>query len=157
MKEDFLKPAFVEFIPEKLDAGVVYISQKYGTATHLCCCGCGKEVVTPLGPTDWSLRIAGGAVTLYPSIGNWSLPCRSHYWIRGGRVIWAAPMTQQQINSGRMRDQRQRDAYFAEMNSDNEREQEGPRCTVSVPETTLSSENPDWSERAWMALKRWLG
>ncbi|MGW5416889.1 DUF6527 family protein [Actinomadura geliboluensis] len=30
-------------------------------------------------------------MSLDPSIGNWSLPCRSHYGVRRGRVQQAAP------------------------------------------------------------------
>src|SRR5262249_41051928 len=84
-----LKPEFVEFIPDRLEPGVLFISRRYSTATHLCCCGCGLEVVTPLKPTKWSLIERSGAVWLKPSVGNWSFPCRSHYWIEGNRVRWA--------------------------------------------------------------------
>jgi hypothetical protein len=61
--------------------GVLYVSPGYATVTHLCCCGCGAEVVTPLSPTDWKLTFDGVAISLSPSVGNWSLPCRSHYFI----------------------------------------------------------------------------
>ena len=30
-----------------------------------------------------------GMTTLDPSIGNWSFACRSHYFMRKGRVVWA--------------------------------------------------------------------
>jgi hypothetical protein len=52
-------------------------------------CGSGREVVTPLGPTDWKITIDRDAVSVYPSIGNWSLECRSHYWIERSRIRWA--------------------------------------------------------------------
>ena len=39
---------FVEFIPEQLEQGVIYVSRRYSTASHLCCCGCGLKAVTPL-------------------------------------------------------------------------------------------------------------
>ena len=42
---DRLRPEFVDYIPENLDRGVLYISRRYKTATHLCCCGCGREVI----------------------------------------------------------------------------------------------------------------
>ena len=104
MRQTFLQLQLVEFIPEHLEAGILYVSQRYRTATHRCCCGCGEEVVTPLGPTDWSLQIAHEAVTLYPSIGNWSFNCRSHYWISGNRVQWAAAMSAEKIAAVRARD-----------------------------------------------------
>ncbi|WP_416072066.1 DUF6527 family protein [Streptomyces sp. ME18-1-4] len=63
---------FVEYIPEDLERGVLYVSLPYTIAVHLCACGCGSTVVTPLGPTDRSLTFDGVAVSLSPSIGNWS-------------------------------------------------------------------------------------
>lgn len=113
-KTSSIQPVFVEFIPEKLDAGVLYISQQYKTASHLCACGCGKEVVTPLIPTEWKLSVYGESVSLSPSIGNWSFPCQSHYWIRNNKVVWSGAMTQEQINKGRMLDRKAKDSYFGE-------------------------------------------
>ena len=72
---------FVEFIPDVIEEGVLYISIEYCTAIHKCVCGCGNEVVTPLSPTDWELTFNGKTVSLDPSIGNWSFKCQSHYWI----------------------------------------------------------------------------
>jgi hypothetical protein len=80
---------FVETVPDRLDDGIIYISLAYATAVHLCCCGCGHEVVTPLHPTQWSVTFDGETVSLAPSIGNWSFACRSHYWVRQGQ-IWPA-------------------------------------------------------------------
>lgn len=79
---------FVEEIPEKLKAKVLYISIQYTTASHKCFCGCGKEVVTPISPADWRLVFDGKTVSLKPSIGNWSYKCRSHYWIKHSQVVW---------------------------------------------------------------------
>lgn len=79
----------MEFIPNDLDANTLYISIDYTTVIHLCCCGCGEQVVTPLSPTDWSLIYDGESISLYPSIGNWSFACQSHYWIRQSEVVWA--------------------------------------------------------------------
>lgn len=78
---------FVEFIPDTLEEGVLYITTEYATALHKCACGCGQEVVTPLSPKDWKLIFDGKTVSLYPSIGNWRLPCRSHYWIENNQII----------------------------------------------------------------------
>lgn len=88
---------FVEFIPKKLDPGVLYISKRFSTASHLCCCGCGLEVVTPLKPAKWKLIEHNGTISLNPSIGNWSFPCRSHYWIRSGCIIWAEQLSKKRI------------------------------------------------------------
>ena len=51
-KVERLGHEFVEGIPERLEEGVLYVSILYATAMHLCACGCGREVVTPLTPTD---------------------------------------------------------------------------------------------------------
>ena len=116
MKQAHLSHHMVEFIPEQLKDGVLYISQRYSTAAHKCCCGCGEEVITPLTPTDWSLCIAGNVVTLDPSIGNWSFACRSHYWIRKSKVIWAGDMSQQRIDRGRAIDHATKQIYFEASN-----------------------------------------
>lgn len=113
MRVTSLASQFVEFIPEKLDEGVIYISLTYSTAAHLCCCGCGAEIVTPLTPTDWKLAVNDGQVSLWPSIGNWSLPCRSHYVIRENRIIWASDMSQHEIERGRVHDRTVKIAYYA--------------------------------------------
>lgn len=89
MRHTQLEPRFVKGIPRDLEAGVLYVSMEYGTAVHSCCCGCGHEVVTPLTPTDWCLTFNGETISLWPSIGNWNLPCRSHYVIESNRVIGA--------------------------------------------------------------------
>jgi hypothetical protein len=107
-----LAPKFVEAIPENLELGVLYVSMTYATAIHQCACGCGREVVTPFSPTDWKLSFDGENVTLEPSIGNWSFPCRSHYWIRGGKVRWAGSMSKHQIEEGRAHDRALKAHYY---------------------------------------------
>lgn len=80
---------FVDFLPKTLESGVIYVALDFGTVAHLCGCGCGLEVFTPLGPDEWKLIYDGESITLTPSIGNWSFPCSSHYFIRNNRVVWA--------------------------------------------------------------------
>jgi Family of unknown function (DUF6527) len=109
-----LTPEFVETIPEQLDDGVIYISMQYATAVHRCCCGCGREVVTPFTPTDWELTFNGESVSLTPSIGNWSFPCQSHYWITRGKVRWAPKWTRKQVEAGRSKDRRRKLARYDE-------------------------------------------
>lgn len=90
MRQTRLRPTFVEFIPEELAEGVLYISRRYRTVSHMCCCGCGLEVVTPLNPAKWHLTEHGnGSVSLSPSVGNWSFPCKSHYFVCQNRIEWA--------------------------------------------------------------------
>ena len=116
MKVKSLDPVWVEFIPDQIDEGKIYISEKYGTAIHKCCCGCGEEVVTPLSPADWRIIKTGQGITLHPSIGNWSYPCRSHYFIRNNRVVWAAQMTPAQIKRNQQADTLLKERYIAELN-----------------------------------------
>jgi hypothetical protein len=52
-------PAFVEHFPSVMEPGVLYVSISYRTCGHLCCCGCGHEVVTPLSPAQWSVTYDG--------------------------------------------------------------------------------------------------
>jgi hypothetical protein len=117
VKQSSITPQFVELIPTHLKDGVLYISEKYGTAIHKCCCGCGQEVVTPLSPAQWQLRRAGGKVTLIPSIGNWNFRCRSHYWIKQNRVEWAGAMTDRQIGFVQERDRRDLQRLTQEANA----------------------------------------
>lgn len=93
---------FVEFIPERLAEGVIYISIPFTTAIHQCCCGCGKEVVTPIRPEHWRLIFDGETISLDPSIGNRSFPCQSHYWIRESKVRWVPRRTHENSVVGRM-------------------------------------------------------
>jgi hypothetical protein len=109
-----LKHKFVEFIPEKIEEGVLYISLDYCTSIHKCVCGCGNEVVTPISPTDWKLTFDGISVTLYPSIGNWNFDCQSHYWIRNNNVEYAGQWTEKEIRSGRENDHERKKEYFVE-------------------------------------------
>ena len=115
MKTQALRPAYVEFMPASLDPGVLYISKKYRTASHLCCCGCGTKIVTPLRETEYSLVDRGGLVSLYPSIGNWDHPCQSHYVIRDNAVLAAGTMSRAQIDQDRAAADALKDAYFASL------------------------------------------
>lgn len=126
-----LTPRFVEAVPERLDEGVLYVCEKHRTALHRCCCGCGREVVTPLGPAGWVLRMEREAVTLHPSIGNWGSPCQSHYWIRRNRVVPSGAMSTFEINQVRMRDQRVKATYIESVNrqKDLDAQQELARAT----------------------------
>lgn len=101
-----LRPEFVTFVPGVLAPGVLYVSIKYATVLHTCCCGCGNKVVTPLAPDRWCLTYDGKTVSLDHSIGNWSFPCQSHYWIEGNAVLWDHPFTHKEVAAVRAADQR---------------------------------------------------
>lgn len=104
---------YVEYIPEQLAPGVLYISKRFRTASHLCCCGCGLKAVTPLNPAKWSLTDHGSSVSLSPSVGNWGFPCRSHYLIIRNQVRWAGQLNQRQIATVRQRDRIDVERYAA--------------------------------------------
>ena len=99
-----IRHEFVTYAPGQLEPGVAYVSMEYATVIHLCCCGCGSQVVTPLKPARWHLSFDGESISLDPSVGNWSFSCQSHYWIEGNQVIWDRPFSHQEIDSVRRRD-----------------------------------------------------
>jgi hypothetical protein len=133
--EIVLKHEFVEFIPEDLEQGTIYISIRFATASHLCVCGCGNKVVTPIRPTDWKLIFDGKAISLDPSIGNWSMPCQSHYWILSNQVRWAPKWSRKQIDRGRVRDQSAKEKYF--------KGSEGESDAPSKDDACLPESKPD--------------
>ncbi len=108
-----LNVVFVEFVPETLDEGVIYVSLEYGTVVHLCACGCGAQAVTPLGPQEYPITYDGEAVTLRPSVGNWGFECRSHYTVDKGRVTWAGDWTADEVSRNRARDRMAKDVLFS--------------------------------------------
>ena len=95
---------FTKNIPEKLDEDTLYVSMDFATVVHKCCCGCGHEVVTPLSPSDWKLTFDGETISLWPSIGNWSFACQSHYWIEGSEVQWDKHWSREKVEAERARD-----------------------------------------------------
>lgn len=144
-----LEHRFVDSFPERLESGLLYVSLEFGSVAHSCCCGCGEEVVTPLTPTDWKITYDGETVTLHPSVGSWTLPCRSHYVIRRGRVIEAPPWTDAEIAAERRRDRRAKASYFG---------QGAPvPAPPSLPEPTVdAAARPEPLLGIWLQrLRRW--
>lgn len=78
----------VRRVPEQLEYGILYVCFECNVVVHLCACGCGEKVVLPLSPSCWSLEYDGESVSMGLSIGNYQMPCRSHYWIRHNKVLW---------------------------------------------------------------------
>ena len=112
-----IRPEFVEFVPKDLVEGVLYISIAYRTAVHKCACGCGSKITTPIRPAQRRLTYDGEGVWLYPSIGNWSFPCQSHYWIEDNRIEWAKKWPLHKIEAGRARDKAARERYYSRHDS----------------------------------------
>lgn len=140
MRIDRITPEVVELAPKPLQPSVLYISPKYRVAVHLCCCGCGEKVVTPLTPAEWRLQLANGIASLYPSIGNWEMPCQSHYWIRGNRVLWAGSMSAKEIDLVHARDLADLDALLRRANASADQE-----TGEAAPVPT----KPNWIVRLW--------
>jgi hypothetical protein len=141
MRHDRLEHAFVEHIPETVEPSILYISMEYGTAAHSCCCGCGEEVVTPFTPTDWKMIFDGETVSLNPSVGNWTLDCRSHYVIKRGRVIEAGPWTDEQVAAERLRDQMAKSRHYAQQ----------PKVS-KAPGHTLDLEHETEAKSIWQRI-----
>jgi hypothetical protein len=103
---------FVEYVPEELDDGVVYVSVRWRVAVHSCCCGCGERVVTPLDPAQWTLLFDGQNISLKPSIAGGR--CNSHYVITTGKVRWEKPLSRQQRTIADGRDQAALEARYGQ-------------------------------------------
>lgn len=93
MKPRKFKALFVEDVPgtSNLKQGVLYVSIKHSIVTHLCACGCGARIDTPLDPDEWTMIYNGETISLRPSIGNWDIPCQSHYFITGNIAVPVKP------------------------------------------------------------------
>ena len=102
-------------MPKQLAAGILYVAEEYGAAAHLCACGCGVKIRTPLGPTEWTLVEGPSGPTLIPSIGNWQHACQSHYWVCDGRIVWAQKWSREEILAGQQREEMRREAYFDQL------------------------------------------
>jgi hypothetical protein len=102
----------VHYTPKELKPGVLYVSEEFDTAAHLCVCGCGAKIRTPLGPTEWTFTDPADGPSLYPSVGNWQQACKSHYWIYRGEIIWDEEWTSEQIAAGRREEVEHRHAYY---------------------------------------------
>ena len=105
----------VHYMPKVLEPRVLYVSEEFGAAAHLCACGCGSKVRTPLHPTEWRLEETQRGPSLFPSVGNWEQSCQSHDWIREGEVLWRERWTPEEIAAGRQREETRRHAYYDDL------------------------------------------
>jgi len=107
------KLEFVHYMPKELNQGVLYISMEYSLVMHLCACGCGEKVATPLSPEDWKLYYDGEAITLSPSVGNWDFPCLSHYWIRRNNAIFVEKINDENRNNKLVKQKEYHNSLFS--------------------------------------------
>jgi hypothetical protein len=152
MKLREIQPEFVEFIPRQLDEGVLYISERFQTASHKCACGCGEKVVTPLSPVEWRLSRDGPVVSLHPSIGNWNYACRSHYFIRNNRIHWAGQMSNKDISRVQAKDRADKEKHVRANNI--LKEQKKAQSPIQAPNTVVHSKS--WIAKLLESIKRWL-
>lgn len=89
MKINKYRIEFVDTIPKIINEGILYICVNCNVIVHKCACGCGEKTVTPLDKNNgWIMKYDGQSVTLRPSIGNFNINCKSHYFITESRVDW---------------------------------------------------------------------
>ena len=89
---------YVENPPEQLEANGLYLignPTRPWAAAFLCPCGCRDRITLSLIDTDspsWRAYLSvAGDITFNPSIWR-TKGCRSHFFIRYGRVVWAREM-----------------------------------------------------------------
>lgn len=143
MRIQKLEQHFVGSVPDEMENGILYVSLDFATMMHLCACGCGREVVTLLSPKDWNFTFDGQSISVSPSIGNWSLPCRSHYIITKGNIHWAGDWSDEQIRIGRRND-------LLYKRGRNAPKQMQPPSPAAVPEKQLAKPS------LVMQLLRWV-
>jgi hypothetical protein len=109
---EILKHRFVEAIPDNIEPGIIYISGSRRTPCHLCVCGCGHEMTTPISPTDWQVKFDGESVSLSPSIVLWEFKCKSHYWIIKSRIRHSGQWNERQVQQGREREKQRKSDFY---------------------------------------------
>lgn len=135
MRLETIRLHHVETMPKELAPGILYVALEYGAAAHLCACGCGKKIRTPLHETEWKLTETPQGPSLWPSVGNWQKDCKSHYVIDRRRIVWAGKWSPEQILAGRRAEEQRRNAYFE----------------------ALYAKKPGLVDRVWMWIKSLLG
>lgn len=149
---EYYTPEFVETFPTLMLPAKFYISLEYNTCGHLCACGCGNEVVTPLSPAQWSFAYDGKDISVWPSVGNWGLTCRAHYVIERGQVEWAREYTDGEVTLNRRRDR----AALTRMDSG--RASKTPPIHIhSGADGGTASEAEGWLDGVLAPVWRWLG
>lgn len=133
------KHQFVEFMPDFIQVGVIYISLEYKSVIHKCACGCGKEVNTPLHPTGWKMLYNGESISLEPSVGNWGFECKSHYWITNNKVEWSLKWSDETIREVRAAEDCYRQDYYRNKNSKKIDLETGNRLNVSETKSKKKS------------------
>ena len=98
-RKEFYRAKFIDDVPDELDNKTIYIIENegyYWQAVMICPCGCKKilhmNLIKEYYPS-WNFKInKKKIITLYPSI-NRMAGCKSHFFIRKGKIVWAAYST----------------------------------------------------------------
>lgn len=138
-----LNHEFVTTIPSHLNDDILYISMDYGTIAHKCCCGCGNKVITPLTPTDWKITYNGETISLFPSIGNWNLPCQSHYWIKNSEVHFAGKWTRDMVEEEYYNDKEVKRKHYTEKN----KEEKNIKAQIQKPQKSRWGKFLNWIKK----------
>lgn len=95
MKTTVFEIVRVEFMPNELEQGKLYLSKEYKTVIHACACGCETRTVTPIDNERhergedrwWGIYPSWEAelISIQASILN--KPCNAHYYITNNQVV----------------------------------------------------------------------
>jgi hypothetical protein len=99
--EPFYLIETVEDLPDAPKSHILYIAgegEYAWAASMLCPCGCGDQIQLNLlkdASPRWAVfREASGHPSLRPSVWR-RKGCRSHFFLRSGRIVWCRPVTYQ--------------------------------------------------------------
>jgi hypothetical protein len=92
----------------------------------------------------------GKTISLYPSVGNWRLACRSHYWIDGSQVRWSDEWSEAQIEAGFARDARLKQDYYRQQPAS------APSGNTAPSEPSGAARQAPVKRGWWAALWEWL-
>jgi hypothetical protein len=96
-REKLFKNKYIDMIPENLKPGILYVEgdgSKNQFASFLCPCGCKEEINLNLETEEepcWLLE-EGNVTDLSPSVWK-SNNCKSHFFIRKGKLKWCSDTT----------------------------------------------------------------
>ena len=85
-----IEPVYTETLPDvkEMEERKIYISKEFHTSGHRCLCGCGELTILPFDlvingqDMGWKLiEHESGKISFTPSVGNYQIPCKSHYII----------------------------------------------------------------------------
>ena len=100
----------------------------------------------------------GDTVSLSPSVGNWTLDCRSHYVIKRGRVIEAGPWSDEQVASERLRDKKAKATHYSIKKSEVEAASAPIKIPKMIETKSAINDKKSLAKRIWARIARlWMG